>query len=137
MSTAGLPIHDRDQLVSDFTFLGAYQQVKNLLAEPEQRPTAVFAATDEMAAGAILAARDLGLDVPRDLSAIGIDAHPLGEAFGLTTIDQQAHHQGTRAAQLLLRQLAGESVTAGHALHRAHFIARSSTAPPGSKSSPA
>lgn len=137
MSTAGLPIHERDQLVSDFTFLGAYQQVKNLLAEPEQRPTAVFAATDEMAAGAILAARDLGLEIPRDLSVIGIDAHPLGEAFGLTTIDQQAHHQGTRAAQLLLRQLAGEPVTAGHELHRAHFIARSSTAPLGSNSSPA
>ena len=137
MSTAGLPIHERDQLVSDFTFLGAYQQVKNLLAEPEQRPTAVFAATDEMSAGAILAARDLGLEIPRDLSVIGIDAHPLGEAFGLTTIDQQAHHQGTRAAQLLLRQLAGEPVTAGHELHRAHFIARSSTAPPGSNSSPA
>lgn len=137
MSAAGLPIHERDQLVSDFTFLGAYQQVKNLLAEPEQRPTAVFAATDEMAAGAILAARDLGLEVPRDLSVIGIDAHPLGEAFGLTTIDQQAHHQGTRAAQLLLRQLSGEPVTAGHELHRAHFIARSSTVPPGSNSSPA
>ncbi|MCT2019909.1 substrate-binding domain-containing protein [Kocuria marina] len=88
MSTARLPIHERNQLVSDFTFLGAYQRIKNLLAEPEQRPTAVFSA------------RNLGLDVPRDLSVIGIDAHPIGEAFGLTTIDQRARRRGTRAAQL-------------------------------------
>ena len=52
------------------------------------RPTAIFAASDEMAIGALLAARELGYRVPEDLSVVGIDGHELGEFFRLTTVDQ-------------------------------------------------
>ncbi|OXS81175.1 LacI family transcriptional regulator [Kocuria marina subsp. indica] len=137
-SHGGRALVGNDEQDHRATPLSGAQLIKNLLAEPEQRPTAVFAASDEMATGAILAARDLGLDVPRDLSAIGIDAHPIGGTFGLTTIDRRARRRGTHAAQLLLRQLVSRGTGHGdHELHRAHFIARSSTAPPGSNSSPA
>lgn len=130
MTAAGLEIDPRWLLVADFTFSGAYQRVKSLLAAPADRPTAIFAAADEMATGAILAAANLGLQVPGDLSVIGIDAHPIGEAFGLTTVNQHARQQGTRAAQLLLQQLSGDPVTASHELHPTNFLVRSSTAPP-------
>ncbi|AZS35511.1 HTH-type transcriptional regulator DegA [Microbacterium lemovicicum] len=65
-------------------------------------PTAILAASDEMAIGALLAARDLGLRVPEDVSILGVDGHELGEFFGLTTIDQGPREQGERAAAAML-----------------------------------
>ncbi|GAA2721467.1 LacI family DNA-binding transcriptional regulator [Cellulomonas aerilata] len=69
--------------------------------------TAVFAASDEMAMGVMLAARDLGLRVPQDVSVIGVDGHELGELVGLTTMRQPALEQGAAAASLLLGMIAG------------------------------
>ncbi|MGB3373823.1 MAG: LacI family DNA-binding transcriptional regulator, partial [Microbacterium sp.] len=92
---------------ADFTVDGGFRAAKQLLNGPGPRPTAIFAASDEMAIGAILAARDLGFRVPQDLSIIGIDGHELGEFFQLTTIDQFPMAQGERAAGAILAQLEG------------------------------
>ena len=73
---------------SDFSLQGGYIAAKQLLGRPHNKPTAIFAASDEMAIGAILAARDLGLTVPHDLSVIGIDDHELAEFFG--AVDDRA-----------------------------------------------
>ncbi|GAP56402.1 HTH-type transcriptional repressor PurR [Arthrobacter sp. Hiyo6] len=90
MNRAGQQIRPEWQVSADFTIQGAYASARRLLGASAERPTAVFAASDEMAIGTILAARDFGLRVPYDLSVIGIDGHELGEVFGLTTIDQDA-----------------------------------------------
>lgn len=90
---------------ADFTVDGGYRAAKQLLGRPGPRPTAVFAASDEMGIGAILAARDLGFRVPQDLSIIGIDGHELGEFFQLTTVDQFPLGQGERAADAVLAKL--------------------------------
>ena len=66
----------------------------------------MFAASDEMAIGALLAARDLGFSVPEELSIVGIDGHELGEFFRLTTVDQFPLGQGERAADAVLAKLA-------------------------------
>jgi len=66
-----------------------------------ETPTAVFGASDEMAIGTIIAARELGLRVPEDISVIGIDGHELVEALGLTTVARYPHQQGQRAVQRL------------------------------------
>src|SRR5690606_37086557 len=91
--------------------------------------TAVFAASDEMAMGAILAARDRGLRVPEDLSVVGGDGHDLGGLVGLTTIAQDAYQQGFDAALLLLDMINGapvpESLT-----YPPELVRRRSTAPP-------
>ncbi|WP_246180280.1 LacI family DNA-binding transcriptional regulator [Kocuria coralli] len=129
MTEAGLPIDPEWSIVSDYTLMDAYQRAKNLLADPDNRPTAIFSASDEMAAGAILAARDLGLSVPADLSVIGIDAHPIGEALGLTTIDQHAQQQGVRAVRRLLDHISGADNEPTDEILPAHFIARASTGP--------
>ncbi|MGF2949201.1 LacI family DNA-binding transcriptional regulator [Microbacterium alcoholitolerans] len=92
---------------ADFTVDGGFRAAKQLLGRPGPRPTAIFAASDEMAIGAILAARDLGFRVPQDLSIIGIDGHELGEFFQLTTVDQFPLGQGERAASAVLAQLEG------------------------------
>ncbi|MGU7660420.1 substrate-binding domain-containing protein, partial [Escherichia coli] len=82
----------------DFTIEGGSAAARDLL-ESADRPTAIFAASDEMAIGAVLAARELGLRVPEDVSIIGVDGNDLGRWFGLTTIDQFARGQGERAAE--------------------------------------
>lgn len=118
---------------SDFTLQGGYLAAKNLLGSPGKRPTAIFAASDEMAIGAILAARDLGMRVPGDLSVIGIDDHELAEFFGLTTIAQFPALQGRMAVDLLMDEL-----NPGHREPEQRntplpyeLIVRSSTARPG------
>jgi LacI family repressor for deo operon, udp, cdd, tsx, nupC, and nupG len=105
MAAAGLPTPPPALLVSDFTMAGAYASAKQLLGNPHYRPTAIFAASDEMAIGATLAARDLGLAIPHDVSIIGIDDHDLAEFFQLTTVAQFPQVQGELAAELLIAQL--------------------------------
>lgn len=102
---ASLPVDEQLHRASDFTLPGGYDAAKQLLGSPHERPTAIFAASDEMAIGAILAARDLGLSVPRDVSIIGIDDHPLADFFGLSTVAQHPDRQGEQAAALLLEAL--------------------------------
>jgi DNA-binding LacI/PurR family transcriptional regulator len=131
MARAGLEVRPSWVVTSDFTLNDAYARSKLLLAGPE-RPTAVFAASDEMAAGTVLAARDLGLRVPDDVSVVGVDGHELGEVFGLTTVRQFPERQGARAAGLLLQQLGpgGPVGTPGHEMVPTEFVVRSSTCAP-------
>lgn len=90
---------------ADFTIEGGFRAAKQLLGKPGRRPSAIFAASDEMAIGALLAARELGYRVPEDLSVVGIDGHELGEFFRLTTVDQFPLGQGERAAEAILAEL--------------------------------
>lgn len=90
---------------ADFSIEGGYRAAKQLLGRPSGRPTAIFAASDEMAIGCILAARDLGLIVPRDVSIIGIDDYELSNFFGLTTVAQFPIRQGELAVEMLLSEL--------------------------------
>ncbi|MHA7176994.1 LacI family DNA-binding transcriptional regulator [Arthrobacter sp. Sr24] len=105
MEQAQLPTSEAWQRSSDFTVQGAYTTARALLGGGLMRPTAVFAASDEMAIGTILAARDFGLRVPEELSVIGIDGHELGQVFGLTTFDQKPREQGALAAHRILARL--------------------------------
>lgn len=131
MESAGLQIRPEWQVSADFTIQGAYAGARTLLGTAPDRPTAVFAASDEMAIGTILAARDFGLRVPYDLSVIGIDGHELGEVFGLTTIDQDARGQGALAVRLLLAGLEGSpDGDATDTEYPTNFVIRSSTAVP-------
>jgi DNA-binding LacI/PurR family transcriptional regulator len=131
MESAGLRIRPEWQVSADFTIQGAYASARRLLGTAPDRPTAVFAASDEMAIGTILAARDFGLRVPYDLSVIGIDGHELGGVFGLTTIDQDARGQGALAVRLLLAGLEGSADGgATDTEYPTNFVIRSSTAVP-------
>ncbi len=105
LAAAGLPAGDALFQAGDFTIQGGHAAAKQLLGTPHDRPTAIFAASDEMAIGAILAARDLGLDVPRDVSIVGIDDHDLSEFFGLTTVAQYPTRQGRMAVDVLMTEL--------------------------------
>ncbi|MDR1807660.1 MAG: LacI family transcriptional regulator [Propionibacteriaceae bacterium] len=97
----------------------------------DRRPdlTAVFAASDEMAMGALRTVRERGLEPGRDVSVIGFDGHTLGSVLGLTTIAQSAHDQGSRAAEYLLDVLAGAPDNAPTALFPTELVVRQSTGP--------
>ncbi len=131
MAEAGLTVQPDWQVSADFTIQGAYASARQLLGGSAERPTAVFAASDEMAIGTILAARDFGLRVPEDLSVIGIDGHELGGVFGLTTIDQDARGQGELAVERLLSGLnSGTIPEASDTAYPTRFVIRSSTSVP-------
>lgn len=136
MQAAGLSVRPEWTVSADFTVQGAYAAARTLLGgvllgRVAERPTAVFAASDEMAIGTILAARDFGLRIPDDLSVIGMDGHELGALFGLTTIDQDPRGQGALAVRLLLDGLDGETDQAVlDTEYPTKFILRSSTAVP-------
>ena len=99
-----------------------------LLALPE-RPTAIFAASDTQAFGAIEAARALGIRVPEELSVIGFDDIEVASYVGLTTVRQPLFESGRRGAELLLRALSGRQVDVRTELLPLELIVRSTTGP--------
>ncbi|GAA1447166.1 LacI family DNA-binding transcriptional regulator [Leifsonia poae] len=105
LDEAGIPLQPALFQTADFTIAGGYRAAKQLLGAPRDRPTAIFAASDEMAIGSILAARDLGLSVPRDISIAGVDDHELADFFQLTTVAQFPDRQGELAVEVLMQAL--------------------------------
>ena len=91
----------------EFTVDGGHQGTLELLSRADP-PTAIFALSDEMAFGAVLAARELGVDVPGELSLVGVDDHEVAQVIGLTTVSQRVAEHGAVAARALLRRLSGE-----------------------------
>lgn len=131
MNDAGCPVRPEWIVSADFTIEGAYAAARQLLASAPERPTAVFAASDEMAIGTILAARDFGLRIPDDLSVMGIDGHDLGNVLGLTTIDQDAKGQGALAVRTLLGAINnGLVLEPADTEHPTKLVVRTSTAVP-------
>ncbi|MEJ3744634.1 LacI family DNA-binding transcriptional regulator [Actinomycetes bacterium KLBMP 9797] len=101
---AGLDPDPELDVEVEFTVAGGNRAIGMLLRRGPL-PTAIFAACDEIAMGAMAALRQAGLRVPADVSVIGIDDHDLAGAVGLTTVAQPAAEQGRLAAATLLRPL--------------------------------
>lgn len=111
---------------------GGYTAALQVLGDPRQRPTAIFAACDEIAFGVFLAAERLGLEIPRDLSVIGIDGHEYSEMYGLTTVEQFPGDQGRAAVATTMTLLDPRDDTAPppHTTMPVRLVVRSSTAAP-------
>jgi LacI family repressor for deo operon, udp, cdd, tsx, nupC, and nupG len=105
LAEAGLPHDPSLEVDGAFTLAGGIEAGRRLL-ELEDRPTGIFAASDEMAIGVLRAARQLDLRVPADVSVVGIDDHELAAFFDLTTVSQPVHEQGRLAARQVLDALA-------------------------------
>ncbi|MES2463840.1 MAG: LacI family DNA-binding transcriptional regulator [Armatimonadota bacterium] len=74
------------------------------------RPTAVFAANDALALAVIAAARDLGWDVPGELSVVGVDNTQGAAAVGLTSVEPPMEEVGRAAVRALLSLVQGAPV---------------------------
>ncbi|MBA8793298.1 LacI family transcriptional regulator [Friedmanniella endophytica] len=131
MEGAGLPVPDGYVGVGSYDHAGGVAGGGALLDRPD-RPTAIFAATDESAAGVIEAARLRGLRVPEDLSLVGFDDAPISRLLSppLTTVRQPLLEMGRVALQTALRLAAGEPLEVHHVELATELIVRASTAPP-------
>ncbi len=123
----GVAVDPALELVAETT-ADAVRTAARTLLDRDDRPTAVFAMSDEQAFGAMLAARDLGLQVPGDLSVVGVDDHDQSELVGLTTVRQGVVEQGSLAWDLLVEALEGAPVR--HVEVPTELILRTSTARP-------
>ena len=112
-----------------FVFESGLGAGRELLALPK-RPTAVFASNDDMAAGVLMAAHELGLQVPSQLSVAGYDDTYIARITWprLTTVHQPSYDMAWSATDLLLQALKnGEGARTSRLAHR--LIVRESTAP--------
>jgi DNA-binding LacI/PurR family transcriptional regulator len=98
------------------------------LLDLRPRPTAVIAATDEIAFGVMDVAAQRGIDIPGELSVVGFDDVPAAEPAGLTTVRQPITAKGTTAGRLLLEPSRHDPAPCVLMDH--HLVIRRSTAPP-------
>lgn len=125
MAAAGFAVQPDWFVTGAFDFASGMAAGERLLGAAEP-PTAIFAANDEMALGAMAAAHERGLDVPRDLSIVGFDDTPASASSwpALTTVRQPLENLG-RAIVDLISGAASQDYDLSLRL-----IVRSSTAPP-------
>lgn len=98
---------------NQFDYISGYKAMKELLSRDIEKPTAVFAACDTIAYGAIMAAREKGYRIPEDISFLGFDDID-SSAFSnppLTTLRQDRKALGRTAAETLLTILRGEELS--------------------------
>ena len=103
MREAGIAVPNEWELPGDFTEASGYRAVGGLLALAP-RPTALFAANDSMAIGAMSGLREAGLRVPDDIAVAGFDDVPLARYVSppLTSVHVAIAELGARAVQTLL-----------------------------------
>jgi LacI family transcriptional regulator len=91
----------------DFTEAGGYSATQALL-EIKPRPTAIFAANDSMAIGALSALRESGVRVPEDMAVAGFDDIPLARYVepSLSSVHVPICELGARAVEILLNGIA-------------------------------
>lgn len=128
----GLTLDKKLILQGDNSYLGGVRSARKLLQLPDsKRPTAIFASNDEMAAGVLAVAHEMGLSVPEEVSVAGFDDMPLASKVwpALTTIRQPIPAMAARAAELLLMQLRGEPDAPAEHVLKSSLTFRQSTGP--------
>ncbi len=95
----------------------------------ESRPTAIFAANDEMAAGVMMVAHQSGIKIPEELSVAGFDDSPVAHQIwpSLTTVRQPIQQMAKRATELLIKQLRGKETPLPASMLSSSIIVREST----------
>ena len=137
LSAAGISFDAELVVAGDFSMQSGADAMEKLLTL-EHPPTAVFAGNDEMAFGAVKAARAQGLAVPEDLSMVGFDDQTTAAFYNppLTTIHTPCREIGRRATQHLIEVIAGRDV-AREIVVPTKLVVRDSTAVPRRKPKPA
>lgn len=106
-------VRSNKQLVieGEYSFDSGVKGAKKLLGR-KNRPTAIFASNDEMAAGALFAARLMGVEIPEELSIVGFEDSPFSRQTWpkLTTAHQPNQFIAQQAANLLISKIQGHSI---------------------------
>ncbi len=106
-------------------------KMMRVLLQQKPIPTAVFCANDEMAVGAIRAAKLAGLDVPEDLSVVGFDDQEFAELFdpALTTVHIPRFDVGYQAMMMLSEVISPPRAARSTILPTRLIVRGTSTAP--------
>jgi LacI family transcriptional regulator len=130
MQKNGLPEDKRLIVQGDLGLRSGRLATRDLLdlAEP---PTAIMAANDLMALGAMAAIQARGLDVGRDISVTGFDDIPLAENAHppLTTVRQPIYRIGELVCDMLIRVIRGEPMEHRRMVLRPTLVVRESSMP--------
>jgi len=130
----GIDVTPANAKAGAYTFDSGVECASALLSrDAHERPTAIFAGNDEMATGVMKVARDLGLDVPGDLSIVGFDDLPMASRVwpNLTTVRLPIRDMGRMAAEKLTAGLRGlNAATMGQPEVDPFLVIRGSTAAP-------
>ena len=112
---------------SELSFSAGKQAMQALLAGKE-RPDAVFAVSDVLAAGAMSAIQEAGLNVPQDIAVAGFDGTDLAEMVSppLTTLSQPSRDIGRQAFTLLLHKIDNPASAAQRVMMGWQLIQRAS-----------
>ena len=130
LKRAGLRENPRYMVQGRFSFESGVTAARQLLAL-KPRPTAIFAADDDMAVGTIWAAAEAGVSVPAELSICGFDDTMIAAQVWppLSTVHQPVREMGRRATEELLREVSGKG-NATMVEVQYEMRIRASTAPP-------
>ena len=133
LSEAHIPLRAEWVKQGSFTYRSGLLPSEQLLTGPE-RPSAIFASNDDMAAAAVSVAHRLNLDVPSQLSIVGFDDTPLATSIwpALTTVLQPVAEMARLAMDLLMSEIheRGEGRTLGpkQQIMKFEIVKRDSTA---------
>ncbi|MDI6828592.1 MAG: LacI family DNA-binding transcriptional regulator [Armatimonadota bacterium] len=109
LGDAGIPVDPDLKTEGDYSRASGFQAMQKFLAM-RHRPTAVFAANDAMAIGAMQAAHQAGLKIPEDISFIGFDdTYAELTIPQLTSVHQPLYEIGVLAAKLVVAQIQGNA----------------------------
>jgi LacI family transcriptional regulator len=129
LEAAGIPVdEERIVLVPSYSPEEGRAGMHELMARGRNL-TAVFAATDELAIGAVRALYEVGLTVPGDLSIVGIDDLEISAFLtpGLTTVRQPIVDMGRKTAEVMSRLIAGQTHPEPPAVFGHRLIVRESS----------
>ena len=133
LSEARLPNDRSLEVRGDFTEDSGFEAARMLL-ERSPRPTAIFAANDAMAIGALSALRDAGVDVPREIAVAGFDDIPIARHMSpaLSSVHVPIAELGQRATKRLIDALARpEQYEPRREVLRTNVVIRASCGPAG------
>jgi LacI family transcriptional regulator len=132
LERVGVPLRPDYVRSSHFMYVDGVTGGAAMLDLPEP-PTAIFAASDEIAVGVMEAARARGLRIPDDLSIVGFDDTQLARMSSppLTTVRQPLTEMARVAVRTALRLMAGETIESHHVELATELVLRGSTAAPG------
>lgn len=130
LAEAGIDFDPELLLAANYSLAMADQATRELMAKPN-KPTVIFAFSDEMAMSCISALNDLGLRVPADVSVMGFDniSYSAYMSPALTTVAQPMAEIGRKCMELILPQLEGEAMQESLHILPHELIIRKSTGP--------
>ncbi|HCI29214.1 MAG TPA: LacI family transcriptional regulator [Fervidobacterium sp.] len=97
---------------SELNFHYALNEAMSILNKVQKFPVGFFATTDLFGYGIVMAAKNLGLDVGKDVFIVGVDGQPWTEDIGLTTIKQPIEEMSELATNILIQKINSVSIPA-------------------------